>query len=318
VRTASAALAAALCLLGACGPVGTDASASPVPDAAAGEQVTLFTQDDVDEDIVRFGIPAAFPLPDGTVLVSYDLAAESAGDETPRRPRLAVLGADDVLEPLELPEVDGLQVSDDAKLLAVGPDGTAYFSDRTEPGGRLVARAPDNHWRAVPAQLTTEFAGPSTAAVGPGGQLYIEDDVGLQLVSADGSVDTVVRIDGLTGSADLGAPPLSATHPPVPAQDVVLSDVWGLAVGPDGTVFVSTRSEIVAIDADGSLLVSDSYQQLVADVDPPAVVAHHATVATNGLNASWDSHHDLLLRLLDPEALQSGPSLPDQLAAFGR
>lgn len=294
MRTASAALAAALCLLGACGPVGTDGSASPVPDAAAGQQVTLFTQDDVDEDIVRFGIPAAFPLPDGTVLVSYDLAAESAGDETLRRPRLAVLGAD-VLEPLELPEVDGLQVSDDAKLLAVGPDGTAYFSDRTEPGGRLVARAPDNHWRAVPAQLTTEFAGPSTAAVGPGGQLYIEDDVGLQLVNADGSLDTVVRIDGLTGSADLGAPPLSATQPPVPAQDVVLSDVWGLAGGPDGTVFVSTRSEIVAIDPAGRL-----------------------TLVTTGQSASWGQHHDLLLRLLDPEALQAGPSLPDQLAAYGR
>ena len=352
---AMAGAVAALLLLSACGdapPV--DTSLRPVPDARTGEQVTLFTDDDVSEDLYRFGISGACPLPDGTVLLSYDLAAESAGDETPRRPRLAVLGADGVLEPLERPQVDGLEVSDIAILLAVGPDGTTYFSDRAEHGGRLVARSPHDPWRVVPAQLTTDFAGPSTAAVGPGGQLYVEDDVGVHLVNADGSLDTLVRIDMSTGSEHPGAPALPAGQPPVPAQDVVLSDVRGLAVDDDSTVFVATRHEIVAIDqagtltlvttmadlqrdlgiistldppflwgnlaidADGSLLVSDSYQQLVADLDGPAVVARNATMVSNGLNAGWDTHHDLLLRLLDPESLQAGPSLPDQLAALGR
>ncbi|CAN5875058.1 hypothetical protein BH18ACT7_BH18ACT7_21240 [soil metagenome] len=347
-------LVAALVLFVGCGAPDTVDSARPLPDAHPGEQVTLFTDDDVGEDLYRFGISAAFPLPDGTVLMSYDLAAESAGDETPRRPRLAVLAADGVLQPVERPQVNGVEVSDVAILLAVGPDGTAYFSDRAEHGGRLVARSPDDRWRVVPAQPTTDFAGPSTAAVGPGGQLYIEDDVGLHLVNADGSLDTVVRIDGLTGSEDPGAPPLPAGQPPVPAQDVVLSDLKGLAVGPDGTVVASTRHEIVAIDqagtlavvttmadlqtdlgivstldppflwswlaidADGSLLVSDSYQQLVADLDGPTVVVRNAVVVSNGLDASQSPHHDLLLRVLDPDALEAGPQLPDRLAAFGR
>lgn len=206
------------------------------------------------------------------------------------------------------------------RVSAARRDGTAYFSDRDEQGGRLVARSPDDRWRVIAAQLTTDFAGPSTAAVGPGGQLYIEDDVGLHLVSADGRVDTVVRIDGWRGSHDAGAPPLPAAQPPVPAQDVVLSDVWGLVVGPDGTVFASNRHEIVAIDptgtltlvttmadlrtdlgilstldppylwsglaidADGSLLVSDPYQQLVADLDGPTIVARNAVVVSNGLD----------------------------------
>jgi len=41
-------------------------------------------------------------------------------------------------------------------------------------------------------------------------------------------------------------------------------------------------------------------------------------VVSNGLNATWGPHDDLLLRQLDPNELEAGPSLPDQLAEFGR
>lgn len=343
---------AALLLLTACGDAApADTVLRPVADAPTGEQVTLFTEADVTEDIYRFGINAAFPLPDGTVLVSYDLADESAGDETPRRPKLAVLGVDGGLEPIAPAPVDGAEAGAGAYPLAVGPDGTAYLVDA---GDRLLARSPEGRWRVVPAQLTRDFAGVGEAAVGPAGQLYVEDDVGLHRVHDDGSLDTVLRVHMGTGSEDPGAPPLPADQPPVPAREVVLSDVWGLAVGNDGTLFAATRNEIVAVDptgtltlvtrmtdlqadlgiisvldppflwstlavdVDGSLLVSDFYQQLVADLDGPTVVARNAVVVSNGLNAGWDTHGDLLLRRLDPDSLEAGPSLPDQLTALGR
>lgn len=164
----------------------------------------------------------------------------------------------------------------------------------------------------------------------------------------------MVRIDGSTGSGDPEAPPLPAGQPPAPAADVVLSTVWSLAMGDDGTIYAANRREIVsideagvlqlvtrtrdlqddlginsdldppylwtalAIDVDGSLLVSDPYQQLVVDIDGPEVVARNASVASSGLNASWSPHGDLLLRLLDPDALEAGPQRPDVLAALGR
>lgn len=354
MRTAAWTATAVLLLAGCATPGPADVLLRPVPDAAAGEQVALFSVDDVLEDVYHFGIDQAFPLPDGTVLLSYDVAADSAGDETATRPRLAVLGADGVLESIERPGLEGGPVSQIGRLLAVGADGTAYFSERGATAGRLVARSLGGEWRAVPATLTTEFSGPTAAAVGPDGQLYVTDDVGLHRVTRDGRQDLVFRVDRLTGSEHPGAPPLRADQPPVPAADVVLSDVWSLAVGLDGTTFAANRHEIVAVDpggtlrlvtttaglqaalgivstldppfvwsrlavdADGSLLVSDHYQQLVADLDGPTIVARNAYVAGSGLDASRSAHGDLLLRLLDPDALEAGEQRPDVLAAYGR
>lgn len=103
--------------------------------------LVLFTAADVDEDVYRFGVSDAAPLPDGTVVVSYDLAAEAAGDDqTPRRQRLAILGDDGVLAPIELPELDGATVGSDASLLATAADGTMYLWDH-EPE-RVVALSP--------------------------------------------------------------------------------------------------------------------------------------------------------------------------------
>lgn len=125
-------------------------------------------------------------------------------------------------------------------------------------------------------------------------------------------------------------------------------------VGNDGTVYMSTMTEVLAvddagvlslvrrfddlqaelgirstldppylwsmlaIDADGALLVSDFSQQLVARVSDPAVLVRSAVLVTNGLNASFTPSRDLLIRVMDPDAYLAGEQEPDELAVYGR
>lgn len=140
-------------MLSACtaGPDPGPFEITPVVDADQGELVTLLTSGDVDEDVVEFGLSGAAPLPDGTVLVSYDLDAQSAGDDTPPRPRLAILGHGGALTPIDLPVLAGAAVDRSASLLATAPDGTIYLWDR-EPN-RVVARDPGGQWRVLPVDL---------------------------------------------------------------------------------------------------------------------------------------------------------------------
>ena len=88
--------------------------------------------------------------PDGTLYVNQDRASRGAGDEraTPDATEIVMLRPDGSAGVLEEPIVDGLQV-EEAYILAVGDDGTAYLYDRKN--GRLVARAPDRTWRALTA-----------------------------------------------------------------------------------------------------------------------------------------------------------------------
>ncbi len=346
-RTAGVAAVSALLLsLLACN---RSQSITAIPDAADGELVTLFTAADVDEDIHRFGVSDAAPLPDGTVVVSYDLAAESAGDETPRQERLAILGEGGALAPLALPELDGVQVTPDASLLAAGPDGTIYLWDRGLQ--RVVARGPDGQWRVLPVELALQWRYAPLAAVGEDGVLYLCDDDAVQRLDADGTLTRVVGV--YTPNAEAGQPPITRDQLPLPASSIRLPYPSGMAVGADGTVFVSNRDGVLtvdgadmlslvktwsdlqeqlgvqsttdppylwsslAIDADGSLLVSDGYQQLVADVFDPILLLRGAAFVTDGQNASLSPGSDLLVRVLDPDALLAGESEPDELAAYG-
>ncbi len=328
----------------------------PLPDAAPGELVTLFTSDDVGRAVSNFRVLAAAPLPDGTVVVQWDPHATDGGDDREpfSDPQLSILGVDGTLRPLALPETADPAAADAAALLATDPEGRIYLWAGVGDQAGLVVRGPDLSWEARPSDLATANTGVPVAAVRADGGVYLSGDDGVYRLAPDGTQQRLVAVSGSTGSDDPGAPPIPAEQPPLPAQTVTLSAVWGLAVGSDGTVFISTRSEIVAVDAagvlslvttyqdlqrelgivsaldppflwsrlsldaDGSLLVSDSYQQLVADLEGPAVIARHATVVSNGLNATWGPHDDLLLRQLDPNELEAGPSLPDQLAEFGR
>ena len=354
-RRCGAALAAAgLLAVAGCARLAPHAAA--VPDAAPGAVVTLFTAADAHRDVSDLRVLAAAPLPDGTVVVQWDPHALTAGDDRPpwSDPQLSVLGADDTVEPLALPDGVGSASAGPPSLLGTDAAGRIYLWARTGGPGGLVVRGTDLSWQYRRVALDTSFVGVPQAAPGGAGAVYLAADDGVYRLAPDGTVQLLVAVHGLIGSEDRGASALPADQPPVPARSMTLSAVLGLAVGRDSTVFVSTRSEIVAIDpdgmlslvttfgdlqralgiqstldppylwsalaidADGSLLVSDRYQQLVADLDGPAIVARNAVVVSNGLDASRGPQHDLLLRLLDPDGLRAGPSLPDQLAAFGR
>ncbi|MBA3523925.1 MAG: hypothetical protein H0T85_05140, partial [Geodermatophilaceae bacterium] len=167
----------------------------PVADAPTGETVSLFTEADLDRTGSNFAVDGAVPLPDGSVLVSYDPDAESGGDDREpfSYPRLAFLGADGALEELPLPELEGAQVGAEAPLLAGAADGTVYVWDHSSD--RVVARDPDGRWRVVPIDVVNRWRYRPLAAVGADGALYLVDDRSLRRVDADGSVATVADVE---------------------------------------------------------------------------------------------------------------------------
>lgn len=323
----------------------------PVLDAERDQLITLFSADDVDEDIYRFGVSDAVPLPDGTVAISYDLAAESAGDETPLRPRLAILGDGGAVDPIELPELAGAAVDPGASLLAAAPDGTIYLWD-PHPD-RVVARDPDGDWRVLPVELVVSRYAP-LAAVSADGSIYLGDDNGVHRVDPDGTATRIVRVS-TAHSSNSWVPTVPIDQLPVPATSLILPALAGLAVDGTGRVYVSTKADVLVIDADGmlslvavstellaevgasqpegypgpsalgidadgSLLASYFYLQLVVKLaaSGPTVLLGNAVLAGNGSNASFSPGGDLLVRVLVPDAHLAGEDQPDQLAAYGR
>lgn len=354
-RRRCAAAAAVVSLLTVAGCAGASA-ASPgsVPDAPAGEQVTLFTVDDVRESVYRFVVYGAVPLRDGTVLVSYDVSAESGGDETSTKPRLALLGADGVLVAVELPVLDGVRVGQGSGLLGATADGIYYLWDRSTE--RMVSRGPGDRWRVVPVQVHGNTFTP-VSAVGADGSLYVVSAGDVLRVAPD---DTVTRIANVVPPEVADDLTSGAEGLPRPATEVLLPQPFGMAVDRDGAVYLSSRDDVVVvrpdgivryvgstvgllaaagvrtepsvgspspyffgglgIDADGALLLSDYTTQHLLRLDDsgPVVLGTDVVLAANGLNASFSPHNDLLVLELDPDAALAGSDDPVQLAAFGR
>ncbi|HEV2808944.1 MAG TPA: hypothetical protein VGV93_00925, partial [Acidimicrobiales bacterium] len=165
--------------------------------------------------------------PDGTLYVNQDRASRGAGDERPTRDaaEIVMLRPDGSAGVLEEPTVDGLEV-EDADILAVGDDGTAYLHD--EKNGRLVARAPDSTWRALTAAqhqtsrhdgdggpaLQAHIEPPGAAAVGPDGSVFVAEPFAVRRIAPDGIITTVAGTDafdeGDVSSWGQGPPPRPA------------------------------------------------------------------------------------------------------------
>jgi RHS repeat-associated protein len=123
----------------------------------------------------------------------------------------------------------------------VGPDGTLYIVDSSNQRVRKVG--PDGIISTVagsnvlfgslgdggPAQDARLF-NPQGVAVGPDGTLYIADSFNnrVRKVSPDGIISTIAGNGQVGFSGDGG-----------PAQDARLADPSGLAVSPDGTLYIA-------------------------------------------------------------------------------
>lgn len=139
--------------------------------------------------------------------------------------------------------------------LAVGPDGSLYIADSQNHRIRRVGT--DGIITTVAGNGTPGFAGdngaatsaelnnPVGVAVGPDGSLFIVDQNNnrIRQVRPDGKIVTVAGNGSSTFGGD-GGPATSAGMLP-----------WGVAVGPDGAVYIADRSNsrVRMVDQNGTI-----------------------------------------------------------------
>ena len=203
--------------------------------------------------------------------------------------------------------------------LAVGPDGSFYIADQDNQRIRRVG--PDGIISTVAGNGTAGYSGdggpataaalnrPSGVAVGPDGSLYIADQGNQRIrrVDLNGIISTVAGNGFGAGYGDGG-----------PATSARLLNPAGVAVGPDGTLYIAdtdherirrvdlngiittiagtgSRTSTgdggqarlasigdptgVALGADGSLFIVDTYNHHVRRVAPSGIIT---TVAGGG------------------------------------
>ncbi len=230
--------------------------AEPVTfDAPAGHLELLFSEATLDEPTENFLILGAVPLADGSLAVLYDVAYPQAGSDVSGYgdPRLMTL-ADGRLTPIELPDVDGVPVDSAALPLASSPEGELYLWDY--PAERLLRRTATGHLSVIAQIDANAGCGPQGAAVGPVGDLYLLTADTILRIGEDGEA---ARIAGVEPDPSFpGDCPEIALGPlPRPATSAALPYLSAIAVGNDGTVYVTSMQSLLA--------VSDGQLRLVAD-----------------------------------------------------
>ena len=152
----------------------------------------------------------------------------------------------------------GLGQPERAARLAVGPDGSLYIADarqhrirRVKPDGLIVTAAgvgnPGYDREEGPA-LETELNGPTGLAFGPDGSLYVADDGNdrVRRRLPGGRMRVIAGRGGRLAYGGDGGPALAAQ----------MSLLRGLAVGPDGDVYVAqngTEQCVRRISPDGQV-----------------------------------------------------------------
>jgi RHS repeat-associated protein len=200
----------------------------------------------------------------------------------------------------------------------------------TVAGGGQNAGAPDDGRPATQADLSHPLA----VAVGPDGSFYFSESESSRIrkVGPDGIIQTIAG--GGYSSAD-----------GVPATQARLGSVWGIAVGPDGSVYLTDRSTCtlrrvlpdgtittvagqygvqgnsgdggparlallkgahgVALGSDGSVYIVDRDSHVVRRVDPTGIIT---TVAGTGVQgSSGDGGPAAQAQLSLPEGIAVGP-----------
>lgn len=136
--------------------------------------------------------------------------------------------------------------------VAIGPDGSVYIADRnnyrvrrigtdglmtTVAGIGFIGYGNQHHGNGGPASLAG-LEDPKAVAVGPDGKLFIGNSIVVRMVETNGIISTVAGIGGNCGggcySGDGG-----------PATAAQLNSVDGLAVGPDGSLYIAEGNQVV-------------------------------------------------------------------------
>ncbi|HKO53851.1 MAG TPA: hypothetical protein VJV79_39360 [Polyangiaceae bacterium] len=179
-------------------------------------------------DNVNLGLPVnTFAAPDGSVLVSSKQAGVSGRilSVVPDRTMTVIAGpgATGAAGQLFIGSPEGV---------AMASDGSIVFADSSKNAVRSVA--PDGSVQTLVSALAADnplaqatLTAVDGVAFGPGGELYLAD--GDQLLKLEGGQLTPFAGGGTTDADE------------VQADQVLLIGVSGVAVAPDGTVFISER-----------------------------------------------------------------------------
>jgi DNA-binding beta-propeller fold protein YncE len=115
--------------------------------------------------------------------------------------------------------------------LAAAPDGRLYVADTGNHTIRCISAA---GVVSTLAGAVARFNKPFSIAVGPDGSLYVADTHNhtIRCISAEGAVSSLAGAAGQKGSVDGRGPAARFTYP------------TGLAVGPDGSLFVTDEHSV--------------------------------------------------------------------------
>ena len=153
--------------------------------------------------------------------------------------------------------------------MAINSDGDIFVSDSNNHAIRKITRAGIvTTWAGVPGadgstdgdRLTAAFSKPAELAFDKHGNLFVADSFNhlIRKISRDGKVSTVTGVAGADGSVDGSNGQARLFNP------------YGLAISPDG-----------------SLIVSDTYNELIRIVLAPVTLAVH--VSDGSATLSWQS-----------------------------
>ncbi len=210
----------------------------------------------------------------------------------------------------EGPNGDGGQATEAPMMpvhLAAGPDGSLYLVDeyshgrirKIDPQGVITSIAGGGESAAEtaesPAEVTFDGRTPSSLTVDQGGTVYFTETGWVYRVSSGGELSPVIR-EG-TGFAGDGGP----------AAQALLNQARGLAVGPDGTLYIadSLNNRVRAVRPDGIIttVAGNGERQDSGDDGPATDAGLHepAVVATDGAGNLYVTTDDTArIRGIDP------------------